>query len=302
MAETIIVTGGTGFIGRHAVEDLVARGFKVIVPTSRDITDGVDGATYLTCDLTDAADRDKLIGEANASGLLHIAWRAAVSGLWGAPENIDWLQSSLALGRAFLDAGGQRITLCGSCGEYDWTSGMCIEDQTPLRPNTIYGTAKVSVMHGLSAMCQTAGATLATGRPFFIYGPREHESRLTAYVIQCLMRGEEAACSHGMQLRDYSHVADVGRGMAALAASNLAGEYNIATGEAVRVKDVILEIAKAIGRPELVKLGAREAPAHEPPLIVADMAKTRASGLDWAPRFTLESGVADTIDWFRANA
>ena len=301
MTQTIIVTGGTGFIGFHAVTDLVTRGHKVIVPTSRPISESVSGAHYVACDLTDPAARQKLISEAGADTLLHIAWRAAVSGLWGAPENIDWLQASLALGRDFLDAGGKRIALCGSCGEYDWTSGICIEDVTPLRPNTIYGAAKVSVLHGLSAMCQVAGASFVAGRPFFIYGPREHDSRLTAYVINSLLAGDEAACSHGMQLRDYSHVADVGRGMAALAASDLTGEYNIGTGQAVRVKDVILEIASAVGRNDLVKLGAREAPAFEPPLIVADMSKTRASGLDWAPRFSLETGVADTIDWFRAQ-
>ena len=87
--------------------------------------------------------------------------------------------------------------------------------------------------------------------------------------------------------------------MSALAVSDLTGEYNIGSGEAVRVKDVILEIAKEVGRPDLVKIGARAAPAFEPALIVADMSKTRASELDWEPRFTLESGVADTITWFR---
>lgn len=302
MKQKFLVTGGTGFIGRHTVVDLVERGHEVIVPTSRQIDDPVDGATYIQCDLTHPQDMKKLVAEAGADTLVHIAWRAAVSGLWGAPENVDWLQASLALGRAFLDAGGKRIALCGSCGEYDWTSGMCIEDVTPLRPNTIYGASKVSLLHGLTAMCDVAGASLVCGRPFFIYGPREHESRLTAYVITSLMKGEAAECSHGMQLRDYSHVGDVGRGISALAASDLTGEYNIGSGEAVRVKDVILEIAKEIGKLDLVKLGARAAPAFEPPLIVADMSKTRMSGLDWEPRFTLESGVADTIDWFRQHS
>lgn len=299
MNQKIIVTGGTGFIGQHTVVDLLERGHEVIVPTSRKGDHQIEGATYILCDLTDPSAMKDLVEEVRADTLVHIAWRAAVSGLWGAPENTTWLQASLALGRAFLDAGGKRIALCGSCGEYDWTSGMCIEDVTPLRPNTIYGASKVSVMHGLTAMCEVAGASLVTGRPFFIYGPREHESRLTAYVIKSLLNGKDAECSHGMQLRDYSHVADVGRGMSALAVSDLTGEYNIGSGEAVRVKDVILEIAKEVGRPDLVKIGARAAPAFEPALIVADMSKTRASELDWEPRFTLESGVADTITWFR---
>lgn len=301
MTERIIVTGGTGFIGHHAVADLVERGHSVLVPTSREPAQRVEGAEYILCDLTDPAQRSRFVAEAQASTLLHIAWRAAVSGLWGAPENADWLTISLDLARTLLRHGGRRITLCGTCGEYDWTAGLCHEDTTPLRPSTVYGKAKVAMTHGVRAICDIAGAEFACGRPFFIYGPREHEGRLGASVILSLLKGEEALCSHGMQLRDYSHAGDVGRGLAALAVSGLTGEYNLGSGEAIRVKDLILTAAQLIGRPDLVRLGAREAPAFEPPLIVADMSKTRASGLDWEPRFTLQSGLADSIDWYRSQ-
>ncbi len=299
MSQKIIVTGGTGFIGHHSVAALKAKGHEIIVPTSRAPSDPQDGVTYVSCDLTRSEDVESLVKESGATSLLHIAWRNAVSGLWSAPENSQWLQSSLELVRVFLDEGGERVTVCGSCGEYDWSSGLCHEDDTPLRPSTIYGTAKVSMLHGVKAMCETASASFAWGRPFFIYGPREHESRLGASVVLSLLKGVEAECSHGMQLRDYCHVGDVGCGLAALAMSDLTGEYNLGSGQAIRVRDLIHAIAEEIGKPDLVRLGAREAPAFEPPLIVADMTKTRQSGLDWEPRFTLETGVRDTVDWFR---
>ncbi|MEO1101935.1 MAG: NAD(P)-dependent oxidoreductase [Pseudomonadota bacterium] len=299
MSQKIIVTGGTGFIGHHAVAALKASGHEVIVPTSRTPSDPQDGVTYVNCDLTSSQDIETLVKQSEAKALLHIAWRNAVSGLWSAPENSQWLQSSLELVRVFLAEGGERVTVCGSCGEYDWSGGLCQEDETQLRPSTIYGTAKVSMLHGVKAMCETAGASFAWGRPFFIYGPREHESRLGASVILSLLKGMDAECSHGMQLRDYCHVGDVGRGLAALAESKLTGEYNLGSGQAIRVRDLIEAIAEEIGRPDLVRLGAREAPAFEPPLIVADMTKTRQSGLDWEPQFTLESGVRETVEWFR---
>ncbi|MEO1282245.1 MAG: NAD(P)-dependent oxidoreductase [Pseudomonadota bacterium] len=299
MIKRILVTGGTGFIGRNALQPLVDAGFDVVALARSAPSEPVEGVTYLACNLKDPEQLSGILNDANASHLLHMAWHDAVSGLWGAPENTDWLLTSLELGHAFLDAGGRRITISGSCGEYDWTSGLCSEDHTPLRPSTVYGSAKVAMLHGLSALCDTRGAELAWGRPFFVYGPREHTSRLGASVVTALLNGEDALCTHGMQLRDYIHCADVGAGLAALAASDLTGEYNLASGQAIRVADLINGFASAMGRPDLVKLGARAAPAYEPPLIVADMQKTRTSELAWAPKFTLETGIADTVRWFQ---
>jgi nucleoside-diphosphate-sugar epimerase len=299
MNKTILVTGATGFIGRNTLVPLMERGFEVVALTSRDLQDTVPGVRYVQCDLSDRAAVKAVMAEIGPGHLLHLAWRAVVSGLWTAPENMDWLQISLDLARAFVEAGGQRMTVCGSCGDYDWTSGLCTEDVTPLAPGTFYGQAKVALYQALTGYCQINNVELSWGRVFFVYGPGEHESRLGASVVKSLLNGEEALCSHGMQLRDYMHVGDVGAGLAALSASSLTGAYNIASGQAVRVKDVIEGLAAAIGRPELIKLGARDAPAFEPPLITADMTKTRKAGLDWAPRFDIEAGTRDTVDWFR---
>ena len=302
MSRRILVTGATGFIGRTTLQPLLDQGFEVVALTSRDVEDGVEGVRYVQADLTDQVAMEKIVSGIQATDLLHLAWRAVISGLWTAPENMDWLQISLNLAQAFVRAGGKRMTVCGSSGDYDWGSGLCTEGGvTPLMPSTFYGRAKVALYHALAGYCDTNDVAFAWARVFFVYGPREHPSRLGASVAISLLKGEEALCSHGMQLRDYMHVEDVGRGLAALAASELTGDYNLGSGVAVRVKDVILGLAEAAGRPDLVKLGARSAPAYEPPLIVADMTKTRDSGLDWTPKFDLKSGTQHTIDWFRAT-
>lgn len=302
MTRRILVTGATGFIGRQTLQPLLARGLDVVALTSRVPEAPVPGVRYVTCDLADEQAVRAVMAEVRPSDLLHLAWRAVISGLWTAPENMAWIEISLKLARAFVEAGGQRMTVCGSSGDYDWTSGLCTEGGiTPLMPSTFYGKAKVSLFHALSGYCDINKVGFAWGRVFFLYGPGEHASRLGASVVLSVLKGEEALCSHGLQLRDYMHVADAGAGLAALAASDLVGDYNIGAGEAVRVRDVILALAEAAGRPDLVRLGARQAPAYEPPLILADMTKTRASGLDWAPAFTLETGAADTVNWFRRH-
>lgn len=302
MTKRILVTGATGFIGRNTLRPLLEKGFDVVAITSRAPDVPMAGVKYVVCDLTDTSAMRAAVTEIKATHLLHLAWRAVISGLWTAPENMNWIRISLDLAEAFVEAGGKRMAICGSSGDYDWASGLCTEGGvTPLMPSTFYGKAKVALYHALSGYCETNDVDFAWGRVFFLYGPGEHRSRLGASVAISLLKGEEALCSHGMQLRDYCHVEDAGAGLAALVASDLTGDYNIGSGQAVRVKDVILGLAVAAGRPDLVKLGARAAPAYEPPLIVADMTKTRDSGLDWAPRFDLVTGTADTIAWFREN-
>ncbi len=297
----ILVTGATGFIGREARPLLLAGGHEVIAVSTSVPIDLPAGVECLQANLTDPASVTDMVQKAGASHLLHLAWHRAAGGLWNAPENMDWLQATLQLGRAFLDAGGTRIVLCGSCGEYDWTGGTCREDETPLTPSTYYGACKLAAETALAHLCRINDKSFACGRPFFIYGPGEAPARLGASVILSLLKGEEALCSHGKQLRDYMHVRDVAGGLVALLTSQHEGNFNIASGEAIQVKNLINAMATEIGRPELVKLGARDAPAHEPELIVADMTKTR-DALNWQPQYDLVSGVADTVEWFRKNA
>jgi nucleoside-diphosphate-sugar epimerase len=77
------------------------------------------------------------------------------------------------------------------------------------------------------------------------------------------------------------------------------GPINIAAGQAVALSEVMTEIARLIGRPELLQRGARLAPADEPRLLAASVSALAALGV--APRFSLARGLADTVNWWRAN-
>ncbi|MEL7546799.1 MAG: NAD(P)-dependent oxidoreductase [Pseudomonadota bacterium] len=302
MARRVLVTGATGFVGRQTLLPLKVEGVEIVALTTKTPSDPVDGVTYIECDLTDLQVLQETVAQIAATDLMHLAWRPIRSGLWGTPENLRWLELTLKLVEAFADAGGKRVLATGSSGDYSWEAGLCHETRTPLQPTTVYGQVKVAVFHAVSAICETRGIEFVWPRLFFLYGPGEHPSRLAASVAISVLRNEPAMCSHGMQLRDYMHVADAGRGLASLMTSDLTGPFNLATGEAVRVKDVILGIAEAAGRVDLVKLGARDAPAFEPPLIVADMSKLNDTNLAWAPRFDLASGTRDTLEWYRAQS
>jgi nucleoside-diphosphate-sugar epimerase len=75
---------------------------------------------------------------------------------------------------------------------------------------------------------------------------------------------------------------------------------NIGSGEGTSIAQLVQEIGLQIGRPELVRLGARAAPLGEPPVLVPDVGRLQA-GVGWRPQFSLAAGIADTIDWWRKN-
>ncbi len=120
-----------------------------------------------------------------------------------------------------------------------------------------------------------------------------------AAVVSALLDGRLAETSHGRQIRDYLHVDDVAAGLAALTMSDAKGAFNIAGGGTTTLRDIINEAASQIGRPDLVRLGARAAQAFEPPIIVGDPAKAKAA-LGFEAKIDLASGMAQTIAGMRA--
>jgi len=140
----------------------------------------------------------------------------------------------------------------------------------------------------------------AWGRIFFQFGPYEHPERLVPSVICNLLLNREAPCSHGRQIRSFLHVADVGEAFAAVLDSELEGPVNIGSDERVSLAELVDRIGRQIGRPELLRLGARPAPPQEPSLLVPEIHRLRDEA-QWRPRLTLNEGLSDTIAWWRSR-
>jgi len=208
------------------------------------------------------------------------------------------VSASLALLQAFGEQGGERVVMAGTCAEYDWGQGLCLESVTPRKPSTVYGTCKNALQEILSIYSNQFGLSSAWGRIFFLYGPKEHPSRLVSSVIQSILRGETARCSSGEQVRDFMYVTDVASAFVALLNSDIQGPVNIASGEAITLKDVVERIATKLGRPELLKLGARSTNLQDPPLLLADISRLKDE-LGWQPSFDIDRGLDETIAWWK---
>ena len=167
--------------------------------------------------------------------LLHLAWYVEPGRFWTAPENVRWVEASLALLRAFAGAGGRRAVVAGTSAEYDWhaVGARCNEQRTPLRPATLYGAAKHALHTVAAPYAEQAGFELAWGRIFFVYGPGEPEGRLVPSVGRALLAGRRVPTTRGDQVRDFMHVEDVAAAFAALADADATGAVNVASGDPV---------------------------------------------------------------------
>lgn len=298
---SVLVTGATGFIGRHALAPLAARGFQIhaVGTLQQMVTAGNPAVIWHSVDLLDPLQLRELIAATRPSHLLHFAWYVEPGKFWTSAENVRWVEATLALVRAFADLGGRRMVLAGTCAEYDWSQDViCAEFQTLRQPATLYGVCKNALQQVAGAFAAQAGVSSAWGRIFLPYGPAEHPSRLVASVIRSLLLGEPAPCSHGEQVRDYMFTVDIADAFVALLDSQVTGPVNIAAGVPIKIKDLVYLIANQLGRPDLIQLGARAAPKSEPMLLAADVYRLHAE-VGWTPRYDLPTGIAQTIAWWR---
>lgn len=295
----VLVTGSTGFVGRQAVEQLVALGATVIASSRSPVT--LAGAAHIATDLTVPGAAASLIDRVRPTHLLHLAWNAAPGQFWSAADNLDWCGASLALLRAFHLAGGQRAVLAGSCAEYDWTGDGRLDDaDTPMDPATLYGVAKDALRRIVLRDAAQHDHSVAWGRIFWLYGPGEGPGRLVSDVAAALRDGRDAAVSAGLQRRDFLHVADAASAFVAALSSAYRGAFNVCSGEPVAVRDVVHCLAEAMMRPDNVRYGARPTNPDEPPLLYGSTDRLQRD-IGFRPRFDLQDGLADTARWWRQS-
>jgi nucleoside-diphosphate-sugar epimerase len=314
----VLVSGAGGFIGRWSVPALLRSGYEVHAVLSgnanRDVPPQLEGAKIHFADLLDDWRVDELTSAVRPSHLLHFAWIATPGLYWNSAENFRWLAASERLLRSFRAHGGRRVLMAGSCAEYDWSRvEVCDELSSPLAKTKTapqhdaaddaaspYAVCKIALQRMLDRFGRRVHLSTAWGRIFFQFGPHEHPDRLVPSVIRNLLLNREAPCSHGRQVRSFLHVADVGEAFAAVLDSEVEGPVNIGSDERIALADLAERIGRQIGRPELLRIGARPALPREPSLLVPEIHRLRDEAR-WRPRFTLDEGLSDTIAWWRGR-
>ncbi len=251
--------------------------------------------TLIDCDLGDHARVRQHLADLRPQLVFHCAWYAVPGDYLHSQENLTALADSLNLARGAKENDCRHFVGVGTCFEYD-TGPQPLSETSPTGPRSLYAAAKLA-LHLVLEQMRGEGMGVTWARLFYLYGPMEDARRLVPSVVRALLAGEPVAISPGQQVRDFLHVEDVAAALAALGQRHLDGVFNIGSGQPVTVADVAITLGRLCGSEALVRLGARPYSPGDPMYVCADV--TRLSSTGWHPAYTLETGLSDTIRWWR---
>lgn len=302
MPERVLVTGASGFIGKHVPSLLAARGYEVhLVGRAAGPAIDLSGHAYHQADLLQDVEVQTLMAKIRPSRLLHLAWYVEPGKYWNSLSNLEWAAASLRLFQVFSEHGGKRFVGAGTCAEYDWSHETLVPGQTPLNPSTLYGAAKAHLGQLLTTAAADAKVSVAWGRIFFPFGPGEHVGRLLPQVIRGLLRNEDIPLTKGLQVRDFVFSEDVAQIFAALVDGSQEGAVNVASGEGRSIRGLLELVVRHLGEADHLRFGARPDGNDASPRMLADVTvlKDVAAGL---PLIGVEEGIVRTIAWWKNQA
>jgi UDP-glucose 4-epimerase len=288
--QRILVTGGSGFIGRNVVAGLAGAGYRVRVV---DLQPHPDPEVDIV--VGDICDHDVLV-EAFAPGIDGVVHLAAVTSVLKSVDHPGLTYRTNVAATADLmelcrEHSVSPVVFASSSAVAGRFEAGAISETSPLRPLSPYGATKAAAEMLMSAYDASYGVRGAVLRLTNVYGPG---MALKDSIVARLMRAVLAGTTFeiygdGRQVRDYVHVSDVVEAVqAALTDPAWTGPASVGGGHSISVLEMVDRVRDVTGG----RLPAVHGPARpgEMPAVIVDTAAARRRG--WEPRVSLDEGLA----------
>ena len=326
MTKRILVTGGAGYIGAHAVLALIEQGFEPVILDnfSTGHRHATQGCEVIEADLRDRASIDSALTSRRYDGVMHFAAKSIVGDSMRSP--LDYFENnvsgSLNLISAALKGEVEHFVFSSTAAVYGEPENTPITEAHTLAPINPYGQSKriIEIMlaeafraHGLRSISfryfNAAGAAPEAG----IGENHEPETHLIPNVLRSCLRdnsgsrlkvfGNDYETRDGTCVRDYIHVRDLAdahiKGMTHLFDAPIADQINLGTEHGATVLEVIKACEEATERP--IDYDVKEKREGDPATLIADNGKARAL-LSWTPKASLLDCVSDAWRWHLGTA
>lgn len=280
-----MLTGATGFVGRYVAKELERQGIEY-VSLQRSLA---SDARAIQIDLLSAVELESLFQKFKPTHLVHVAWYAEHGKYWDSELNLQWVLATKRLAEAFCSSGGQHVVITGTCAEYDWSHGYCVEDLTPLKPKSLYGICKDTTRRVVELVVEKHGVSMSWARVFFPYGPGEASQRLIPSLFKVFKKEILPFGVNSNSYRDLLHVEDAARAVLACAQSKFVGAVNICSGRPAQISEIVDVVARMNNCDPgiILKLAPKNQEAND--FLVGENKKLRSVG--WKQEIMLDQGL-----------
>jgi dTDP-glucose 4,6-dehydratase len=301
----VLVTGGCGFIGSHFVKRLVSVGDEVVVLDKltysgrRENLDGVDAELVVG----DIADPEAVAqAAAGCKAIINFAAETHVDrSILGATDfgRTEFFGTQVLLEE--VRRTGARYVQVSTDEVYgDLERGGSAKETDPANPSSPYSVAKAAGDLHVPAYARTFGVDASITRGSNTYGPNQYPEKLVPLFVTNALDGEPLPVyGDGRQIRDWLHVEDHCAGVEFVLREGRRGEiYNIGGGNERENLEITQRIVSLTGADPALVRHVTDRPGHDRRYSL-DSSKLRALG--WEPRRDFEDGLAETVEWYRAN-
>ena len=307
--QSVLVTGGAGFIGSELVRQLSVQGFPVtvvdnLVNGKRENLQGVLGedVDIVVADIRDETRMASLL--ARVQLVFHLACLGVRHSIHAPLENHEVNASAtLALLRIARENGVRRFVYVSSSEVYGTARSTPITEEHPTLPMTVYGASKLAGECYARAFWETYRYPTVVLRPFNAYGPRCHHEGdsgevIPKFILRCLAGKPMVIFGDGSQTRDFTFVSDTARGIlkAGLSADSIGQTFNLGSGQEIQIRELAKLVTEIVGsdRAEVTHVESRPGDVLR---LLADSSKAKKV-LNFEPAVPLKEGLAQLRDWY----